>query len=104
MSTWNMHHNTDAFPDPDNFDPTRWMDLDGARLREKYFVPFSRGHRMCLGHALALCELYCGIGTVLRRFENLKTYKVTDADMFYEDYVGAVHPLDANSFQVVGSR
>nr|WNS47923.1 CapH [Capnodium sp. TTI-000886] len=102
MSTWNMHHNTDAFPNPDTFDPMRWLDPNGARMREKCFVPFSRGHRMCLGHALAMCELYCSIGTVLHKFEKLEPYKVTDEDMVYEDYVGAVHPLQANSFKVVG--
>lgn len=101
MSTWSMHHNTDAFPNPDKFDPSRWMDPEGARLRDKCFVPFSKGRRMCLGHTLAMCELYCTIGTVLRRFDQMEVYKVTAEDMVYEDYLGAVHPLEANSFRVL---
>ena len=100
MSTWTMHNNPDAFPEPEKFNPSRWLDPNGAQLREKCFVPFSKGRRMCLGHILAVCELTCTVAVVLRRFENMKIFKTTTKDLVYEDYVGAVHPLEANPFMV----
>lgn len=59
---------------------------------------------MCLGHALASCELLVGIGTILRQLENLELFGVTAEDMVYEDYVGAVHPKDARPLQVIWKK
>jgi hypothetical protein len=74
MSTWTMHRNAAAFPDPDRFDPERWLTKDAEQLHlmDRCFVPFGKGPRMCLGHALATCELFCAIGTVLR---NLRQWR-----------------------------
>jgi hypothetical protein len=38
---------------------------------------------------------------VLRRFEHMKIFQTTADDLVYEDYVGAVHPLEANPFMVM---
>ncbi|KAJ5727058.1 hypothetical protein N7493_004878 [Penicillium malachiteum] len=50
------------FPDPDSFDPDRWIraTAKGERL-EKFFVNFSKGSRSCLGRHLIRClhlEIY----------------------------------------------
>ena len=39
------------FPDPDVFRPERWLDSppEQIQLMEKYFIPFGRGSRMCVG-------------------------------------------------------
>ncbi|KAF2773340.1 benzoate 4-monooxygenase cytochrome P450 [Teratosphaeria nubilosa] len=106
MSTWTMHRNPDAFPAPDTFDPARWLTQDAAQLRrmERCFVPFGRGPRMCLGHALATCELLCAVATVLRRFPHVEVLGTRKEDLVYEDYVGAVHPGAARPFKVVRGR
>src|SRR5436190_2662816 len=49
MSSWMMHRNEDIFPNPDKFDPSRWLDPAVARVLNKHLVPFSRGQRQCLG-------------------------------------------------------
>ena len=38
----------DAFENPTKFVPERWLAKDAATL-DKYFVPFSKGPRSCLG-------------------------------------------------------
>ncbi|KAL8807560.1 MAG: hypothetical protein Q9200_004625, partial [Gallowayella weberi] len=48
MTSVLMHNNTALFPEPQTFDPERWLQADSARLR-KYIVAFSRGSRQCLG-------------------------------------------------------
>ena len=51
------------------FRPERWLPLEreGARLL-KYFVPFSKGSRACLGMSLAYAEMYLTLAAVVRRF------------------------------------
>lgn len=38
----------DAFENPTQFKPERWLG-ENAKALEKYFVPFSKGPRSCLG-------------------------------------------------------
>lgn len=96
-----MHRNEEAFPSPDTFDPTRWTNPATVRARERCLVSFSRGSRTCIGQNLALCELYVTLGTLFRRFENLKPFDVGPEDMTYVDYFTAFHPKDARAFRVV---
>jgi cytochrome P450 len=49
MSTYLMHRNPDLFPDPDTFDPGRWLDPVASKRLEKYLVSFGRGATMCVG-------------------------------------------------------
>ncbi|KAG9186431.1 hypothetical protein G6011_09539 [Alternaria panax] len=44
---FSMKHE-DAFENPTKFEPERWLAKDAAAL-DKYFVPFSKGPRSCLG-------------------------------------------------------
>ena len=96
-----MHRNKEAFPEPDKFDPWRWIDqpADVLRLREKCFVPFGRGSRSCLGQNLAACELFVALGTLFRRFETLETPTVED--MSYVDYFNIFHAAEVPPLKTV---
>lgn len=48
MSSIMIHNSPDHFPNPETFDPERWLGPDAARLR-KYLVAFGKGSRQCLG-------------------------------------------------------
>ena len=49
MSSYMMHRDPDHFPNPDSFDPERWIEPIAARKLDKYLVPFSKGQRQCIG-------------------------------------------------------
>jgi cytochrome P450 len=49
MSSWMMHRNSSIFPNPDVFEPERWLDPNAAKRLEKYLVAFSKGSRQCVG-------------------------------------------------------
>ena len=36
-------------PDPEKFDPERWLDPQQRQRLDKYMVAFSKGTRICLG-------------------------------------------------------
>lgn len=48
MTSYWMHMDSKVFPDPDKFEPQRWLDEHSEAMAE-YFVPFGRGSRDCLG-------------------------------------------------------
>jgi cytochrome P450 len=102
MSSWMMHRDPIAFPDPDRFDPTRWTVKDEfSSWRERCLVSFSSGSRACIGQELAKVELYCTIAAIFRRFNNLEAWNVGPEDVVYEDYFAALHPKTARRFQVI---
>ncbi|KAK1754045.1 cytochrome P450 [Echria macrotheca] len=101
MSAWLMHRHPDAFPDPDRFDPDRWLDAGRAFYLEKFLVPFSKGNRNCIGQPLAMCEVYLAIALLFRRFDDLEAIDVGPEDLVYEDYFGAFYPKDARKFKVM---
>lgn len=46
MSNVDILMNKDIYPDPEKFIPERWLDNPSL---DRYFVPFGKGSRMCLG-------------------------------------------------------
>ncbi|EED22467.1 flavonoid 3-hydroxylase, putative [Talaromyces stipitatus ATCC 10500] len=69
MSIHQVMHDKKYFPDPDTFRPRRWLEKreDGVQL-EKYYVPFGRGTRMCVGQHFAQAEIYLVMAAIFRRF------------------------------------
>ncbi|KAK4448316.1 Trichodiene oxygenase [Podospora aff. communis PSN243] len=100
MSSWGMHRDPAMFPNPDVFDPERWLDPAEARHRDSFLVTFSRGRRACIGQSLAMLELYVTIAQLFRRFGDLEAPDVSEEDFVYEDYFLAVHPAHARKFRV----
>ena len=78
VPTYTLHHNSDYFERPFDYDPSRWLvkgeDKDEstegnspeviARQRQA-FVPFSIGPRACIGRSVATLELYISVARVL---------------------------------------
>jgi cytochrome P450 len=61
-----VHFREDLWPEPERFDPSRFMD---GRPPSSHYLPFGGGVRRCLGAAFASYELAVAIGTVLRNYE-----------------------------------
>lgn len=60
-----MHHRAAEFPDPDRFDPQRFLD---ERPPTFAFIPFGGGTRRCVGAVFANVEMDIVLRTVLRHF------------------------------------
>ena len=67
-----IHDNPDVFPDPERFDPQRYI---GTKPSAFAWIPFGGGTRRCVGAAFANMEMDVVLRTVLRHF----TIETTDA-------------------------
>ncbi|XP_066278633.1 cytochrome P450 2U1-like [Branchiostoma lanceolatum] len=66
---WSLHMDPKYWPDPERFDPTRFLDADGQLApRTESFLPFSTGPRKCLGEQLAKYELFLFFTSLLQQF------------------------------------
>lgn len=62
IALYSLHYNPDLWPDPDRFDPQRFLD---QRPPASEYAPFGGGHRRCIGAAFAAMELAVAIGTMV---------------------------------------
>ncbi|KGL82604.1 Cytochrome P450 2J6, partial [Tinamus guttatus] len=53
---------------PQQFNPGHFLDEDGNFVNREAFLPFSIGHRVCMGELLARMELFIIISTLLQAF------------------------------------
>jgi cytochrome P450 len=51
-----IHHDPRWWPDPETFDPSRFLATDRMRPRSA-FLPFGGGRRICIGQSFALMEM-----------------------------------------------
>lgn len=60
-----LHRDPRFYPDPDTFDPTRFVGDRGRAIPSCAFLPFGAGPRACLGASLAMVELRVMLRTLL---------------------------------------
>lgn len=65
VSIAQIHKNADVFPDPDRFDPRRYV---GSKPPAFAWIPFGGGTRRCVGAAFANMEMDMVLRTILRHF------------------------------------
>ncbi|XP_077997840.1 cytochrome P450 2F3-like [Glandiceps talaboti] len=90
---WSAGRDPKLWKNPDEFDPTRYIDPNGKFRRPAIHIPFGLGPRACLGEQLAKMELFLIFTCVLAN------YTLQPDDEFpLPDLTGAMHinltPLD----------
>lgn len=98
MTSLLQHKDPSIFPNPEKFDPDRWLD---TKSLEKYLVAFSKGTRQCLGINLATAEIYLTLRTVFRRFD-MQLYETTerDAEIAHDFFIPGSHP-DSKGVRII---
>lgn len=67
-SAYLLQHRPELFPDPDRFDPDRWIGQNTDSLPRGTFVSFGGGNRKCIGDQFALIEMTLALATVCARW------------------------------------
>ncbi|EDO48191.1 predicted protein [Nematostella vectensis] len=70
FNVWNMHHDPQRWSNPDEFDPTRFLDDKGKFIcpATLSYLPFSAGRRVCLAESLGKMQLFLFISRLLHKF------------------------------------
>lgn len=67
IAPWVLHRHEAFWPDPDAFDPTRF--LPGAPAPPRFaYLPFGAGPRICVGAQFALTEASIALASLIQRF------------------------------------
>ena len=67
LSPFVLHRTEHYWPDPDRFDPDRFVLADKAK-KDRPFFPFSLGPRRCVGEYFSFLEMKVHLGLLLPRF------------------------------------
>jgi cytochrome P450 len=68
VTPYASHRNPAHWPDPEAFDPDRFLPERAAGRPRYAYLPFGGGRRRCIGYYLALLELRLIVAMVVRRF------------------------------------
>jgi cytochrome P450 len=73
MSPWLVHRDPVAWTDPERFDPSRFLDVNGVRRTDvaamPAYIPFGAGPRLCIGRDMALLEGVLVLASLVSRVD-----------------------------------
>ena len=69
MSQWVMHRDPRYFPEPEKFDPDRWLSERSQKLPRFAYFPFGGGPRQCIGNSFAMMEATLLLAAIAQRFQ-----------------------------------
>ncbi|MEL6435397.1 MAG: cytochrome P450 [Pseudomonadota bacterium] len=68
ISPWRVHRNANLWPEPERFDPARFM-KGAPTIPAGAYLPFGLGARTCIGGAFSFLEADTVLGALFQRFD-----------------------------------
>ncbi|GAA5155083.1 cytochrome P450 [Pseudonocardia eucalypti] len=64
-----LHRRPELYPNPDRFDPDRWLPERAGTLPRGAFMPFGAGPHICVGEQIAWSEMLIAVATMAASIE-----------------------------------
>ncbi|XP_037564606.1 cytochrome P450 3A19-like [Dermacentor silvarum] len=90
---FSIQHDEKYFPDPEVFDPERFLGKNKERVVPFSFLPFGEGPRQCVGMKFASMNVKLGLFHVLSRF-SFETSSETQIPPKYQPSILLLLPCD----------
>jgi len=68
-SPWVLHRDPRWYPDPERFDPDRWLGQGSGAVPRYAYMPFGAGPRSCIGEQFAWTEAILVLATIAARWK-----------------------------------
>lgn len=69
MTIYGSHRLPEAFPNPEEYRPERFLNDEERRRMEPYYMPFSAGARGCIGRNISILEQVMFLASFVHRYE-----------------------------------
>uniref|UniRef100_A0A1B6M3Z0 Cytochrome P450 n=1 Tax=Graphocephala atropunctata TaxID=36148 RepID=A0A1B6M3Z0_9HEMI len=73
-----IHHDPDIYPNPDEFDPDRFLPENVKNRHPMSYMPFGAGPRICLGNRFGSCQVKMLVSNILANFKLVKSDKTVE--------------------------
>jgi cytochrome P450 len=77
FSPYALHRDPSLYPEPDRFDPDRWLPDANSQRPQVSYIPFGMGIRSCIGEQFALNEMLVVVTCVLTDWTVHKVPSIT---------------------------
>ncbi|MCB8943087.1 MAG: cytochrome P450 [Ardenticatenaceae bacterium] len=68
ISPYAMHRQPQYFPQPEQFNPDRWLPENEAALPKYAYIPFGGGARVCIGNSFAMMEAHLLLAAIAQQY------------------------------------
>ncbi|KAF9231520.1 cytochrome P450 [Melanogaster broomeanus] len=102
---WAISRDPVAYPDPEKFDPQRWMDPNGQLRTDLWFPTYGFGRRVCPGLHLASRSLYINAALLLWSFRITERPDAPiDVDSFTDTFLPRSTPFEVEFVPRIGGE